>query len=179
MTDPTPEMLARIGEILQHSFPDPNPFSLTATAATERLPLVKANVRKQTRSFSQGQKVHIYSVYWGLNERALVVARFRRKHDYIFGVIPIDNLENFRPEYVYHPQVLAKFRLTGNRVDSGIFSRFFNLPHQSTAEEYRYFLFTGRRMVRLYQAADDPTSDDALTAPSSWLARLLRGLKQL
>jgi hypothetical protein len=174
MTDPTPEMLARIQEILLTEFSDDNPYWWQMTEATARIPLVKANVRQHLRSFSQGQKVHIYDVYWN-SERALIVARHRRKHDYIFGVVPIKHLENFRPDYVYHPAVLAKFRQADPRVSAAIFGCFFHLPHQLGASDYRHFLRTGQRPGPR-QAPVATFRSAATQRPISWLSRLRRWL---
>ena len=95
---------------------------LTVDPAAERLPLVAANVATSTRSFSRGQLVFIYDVYWGMNERAKVVGRFRRKRDWIRGVVPIKSLDNFRPKMVYNPFVIRK--LHGEIGDGRIFPRF-------------------------------------------------------
>jgi hypothetical protein len=95
---------------------------LTVDPAAERLPLVAANVATSTRSFSRGQLVFIYDVYWGMNERAKVVGRFRRKRDWIRGVVPIKSLDNFRPKMVHNPFVIRK--LHGEIVDGRIFPRF-------------------------------------------------------
>ncbi|RTQ52410.1 hypothetical protein EJV47_05185 [Hymenobacter gummosus] len=158
--EPDPQTLARLQRMETEDF-GARPFNLRADEHTTRLPLVAANVIIQTNSFTAGQKVHIYDVYWGMNDNALVVGRFRRKHDFIFGVIPIRKLDNFRPEYVYHPVVLNKFRRTDKAINPGIFQRFFERPDLPAPPPTTYHF-----------------ADDAPTAPAaSWLARLWNGLR--
>jgi|SRR6476661_2186263 len=175
MNELSSDMLARLNEILKNDFVGANELRLPVTEQSERVPLVKATVCKSSRSFSVGQKVHIYDVYWGMNEKALVVARYRRKHEYILGVIPIKNLEGFRPDYVYHPAVLQKLRLAGKKVDSRIFGRFFTLPHQLSSMDYQHFLHTGALVNRSVIDTVD-SSLPASVAKQGLLERLLTWL---
>jgi hypothetical protein len=101
--------------------------ALSVDAETQSVPLVMAKVRKSTHSFSQGQKIYIYDVYWGVNERAHVIGQFRRKHRWIKGTCPIASLENFRPTEVFHPAVITKL-VEGGPIHRGLFERFFPLP---------------------------------------------------
>lgn len=126
LTVPDQAMLLRLQQIEQEDFGS-QPW-LSADEQTERLPVVKANLRRHTRMFNEGQKVYIYNVYWGLNERAMVVARFRRKYQFVFGVVPIKDLSHFRPDHLYHPKALEKFRQTAAQIHTGIFRRFFERP---------------------------------------------------
>jgi hypothetical protein len=158
--EPDPQTLARLQRIEAEDFAA-NPYGLRADASTTRLPLVAANVIIQTSSFTAGQKVHIYDGFWGRNDRAMVVARYRRKHAFVFGVIPIRCLDNFRPEYVYHPAVLDKFRLADKAVDQRIFRRFFERPDLPALPPTTY----------RYTAAEAPAR-----AAGSWLGRLWTGL---
>jgi hypothetical protein len=99
---------------------------LDVNATKDNIPLVAANVQKSTHSFSEGQLLYIYNVFWGMNKNALVVGRYRRKHRLILGVCPISSLSNFRPKLVYEPTVIRK--LYGRYIHVGIFMRFFDLP---------------------------------------------------
>jgi hypothetical protein len=99
---------------------------IEVTTETQKIPLVAANVSKSTRSFSKGQVLYIYDGYWGMAERVKVVGRFRRKHNWIKGVIPIKNLGNFRPDEVYKPVVIGK--LDGEIIHENLFSLFLDLP---------------------------------------------------
>jgi len=123
--------LEKIKAILAQNFSEKN--HLTVEAVTETVPLVAATARKATRSFSTGQLVYIYSVYWGMNEQAKVVGRFRRKHRWIKGVCPIVSLDNFRPKIVYNPNIIKK--LADETINSFIFPRFFAMPAASEADE--------------------------------------------
>jgi hypothetical protein len=118
------DYVEKINDILCKHFSD-NSF-LIANASMESVPLVSANILKSTRSFSAGQLVYIYDIYWGMNERAKVIGRYRRKHNFILGVCPIASLTNCRPKLVYKPVIVSK--LNGSYIDGGIFMRFFNLP---------------------------------------------------
>jgi hypothetical protein len=106
---------------------------LTVEATSETVPLVAATVRKGTGSFSTGQVVYIYSVYWGMNEQAKVVGRFRRKHRWIKGVCPIASLDHFRPKIVYNPTIIKT--LADETIDSFIFPRFLAMPVASLASD--------------------------------------------
>lgn len=97
---------------------------LVVNSCASPILLVAATVRVQTKSFSAGQILYIYDVYWGENERALTVGRFRRKHRFICGNCPVRNLTGFRPVQVFDPRIIQKVAL----VNPGIFLRFFDLP---------------------------------------------------
>jgi len=100
---------------------------LKIDSSTQSIPLIMATVRKSTHSFSQGQRIYIYDVDWGVNERALVIGKFRRSHRWIRGVCPIASLENFRPTVVFHPAVIKKLS-DGCSVHGRLFWRFLARP---------------------------------------------------
>lgn len=116
--------IKKINEILLDYFCDDTLLDINRTK--DNIPLVAANVQKSTHSFSEGQLLYIYNVFWGMNKNALVVGRHRRKHRQILGVCPIASLRNFRPKLVYEPTVIRK--LYGRHIHVGIFIRFFDLP---------------------------------------------------
>lgn len=126
---PPHPFLEKIKAILAQNFSEKN--YLTVETATETVPLIAAIVRKSTRSFSTGQRVYIYSVYWGMNEQVKVVGRFRRKNRWIKGVCPIASLDHFRPKIVYNPNIIKT--LADETIDSSIFPRFFAMPGVSKA----------------------------------------------
>lgn len=109
--------------ILEHNFSNREYFLIRPE--TQNVPLVVANVIKSTRSFSAGQLVYIYDVYWGMNDNAKIVGRFRRKQNWMRGVIPIKNLSNFRLKAAYEPTVLKK--LQGEKITRYLFPRFLSL----------------------------------------------------
>jgi hypothetical protein len=114
----------KLRTILENNFSGKDSFVVEPDAKS--IPLVMANVAKSTRSFSVGQIIYIYDGYWGMAEKVKVVGRFRRKHNWICGVIPIKNLENFRSKIVYEPTVLKK--LSGKTINDTIFTMFLDLP---------------------------------------------------
>ncbi|MEH2296682.1 hypothetical protein [Nostoc sp.] len=116
--------IEKINEILLGYFCGGTLLDINSTK--DNIPLVAANVQKSTHSFSEGQLLYIYNVFWGMNKKALVVGRHRRKHRLILGVCPIASLSNFRPKLVYEPAVIRK--LHGRYIDDRIFMRFFDLP---------------------------------------------------
>lgn len=122
--------LEKIKVILARNFSEKN--HLIVAAAHETVPLVAATLRKATHSFSAGQVVYIYNVYWGMNEQAKVVGRFRRKNRWIKGVCPIALLDDFRPKIVYRPDIIQK--LDDETIESFIFPRFFAMPAASETE---------------------------------------------
>ena len=99
---------------------------LVVNEATTEVPLVAANLSVSTRSFSAGQLLYVYDVYWGMNERAKVVGRYRGKNRFVTGVCRIDRLENARPKIAAHPGVVRA--LAGQWISGGIFLRFLDLP---------------------------------------------------
>lgn len=101
-----PAQTEKIMAILAAYFPTDQVF--VVDASTQSVPLIMATVRKATHSFSSGQRVYIYDVYGGMNERVQVIGRFRRHHRWIRGVCPIVSLENTRPTVVFHPSVIKK-----------------------------------------------------------------------
>lgn len=120
--------IEKINEILLGYFC--GKYILDVNATKNNIPLVAANVQKSTHSFSEGQLLYIYNVFWGMNNKALVVGRYRRKHRLILGVCPISSLSNFRPKLVYDPTVIRK--LCGRHIHVGIFIRFFDLLGEFT-----------------------------------------------
>lgn len=116
--------LEKINAILAKNFSEKDYLIVAATDQT--VPLVAATLRKATRSFSAGQLMYIYNVYWGINEQAKVLGRFRRKNRWIKGVCPIASLDNFRPIIVYSPPTIKK--LSDETIASFIFPRFFAIP---------------------------------------------------
>jgi hypothetical protein len=105
---------------------------LWVTQDRQSLPLVAANLRKNMKSFSKGQKVFAYDVLWGMNTKMQIVARYRRKGEFRNSIIPIENAEHFRFEIVYDPRVIGK--LIGQKVDREIFSRLLYPATASTTE---------------------------------------------
>jgi hypothetical protein len=116
--------VAQINQIVRRFFADRD--WLVPRTDAQAVPLVAARLTKSTHSFSAGQLVYVYDVYWGMNERARVVARFRRKHKFVLGVCPIASLEDARPKIVHTPAVVHK--LSDSMVVGGVFLRFFQLP---------------------------------------------------
>jgi hypothetical protein len=91
------------------------------------LPLVAARLSRSTPGYSVGQRVYVYDVFWGMNERARVLGRHRRRHGWVHGVCPIDMLIDCRPRVVHTPAVLAAMR--GRAIDAGCFrGRFWPMP---------------------------------------------------
>jgi hypothetical protein len=131
MNDPHVE---RVEAWIRRYFADPQIRLLDVDSGMTAVPLVQATVLKSTHSFSANQTLFVYCVHWGMNERAMVVGRFRGKHRFVRGVCPIASLGNFRPKLVQHPAVLGA--LAGRYVDGGIFIRFLALPgeHRSFRE---------------------------------------------
>jgi hypothetical protein len=116
--------LEKINTILAKNFSEQR--YLAGGATTKTVPLIAATLRKATRSFSAGQTVYIYNVYWGMNERAKVIGRFRQKNRWIRSACPIESLDHFRPKIVYSPEIIKK--LDDETIDSFIFPRFFAMP---------------------------------------------------
>lgn len=114
----------KLRTILENNFSEKD--SIIVEPNAKNIPLVAASVIKATRSFSIGQVVYIYDGYWGMAERVKVVGRFRRKRNWIRGVIPIKNLGNFRAKIVYNSTVLKK--LEGETISDNIFTLFLDLP---------------------------------------------------
>lgn len=136
MTEMTHE--ERVHEIIHRFFSVAGGSSLLPIESqAEAAPLIKARVTKATRSFSEGQVVFVYDVYWGMNERAKVAARYRRKHRFVRGEIDIESLADARPVIVYDPAVIRA--LDGRNVDGGIFARMLSVvpDHYKQFAEYR------------------------------------------
>lgn len=144
----TPDEALKLKAMLERNFSASE--RLTVQASMECVPVVVANVRKQTRSFSLGQKIYIYDVYWGMNDNAKVVARYRRKHDWIRGVIPIRNLENFRFGMAYEPVVIRK--LVDETISRHLFARFLEEPDFEDGGLYVFPLPTIVEQVRRFFA---------------------------
>jgi hypothetical protein len=122
----------RVESIVRTFFSESCFFTVTPDARA--VPMVAARLSKSTRSFSAGQVVYVYDVFWGVNERARVVGRYRRKHRFIHGVCPIASLVDARPKVVCAPAVLRT--LAGTRIDGGILLRFYNL---GSGGDFMYF----------------------------------------
>lgn len=122
--------LEAINALLLRHFPGQRWLDLTEE--TTHVPLMAALVRKSSRSFAAGQKLYVYDVHWGMGEKALVVGRFRRKQRWIRGHCPLENLDDFRPKIVQHPQVINALRHQAGggpqRISAGIFWRFLPMP---------------------------------------------------
>jgi len=82
------------------------PGYLVVGAQHASVPVIAARMAASTRSFTIGQRVLVYDGYWGEAERVKVVARYRRSHRWIRGVVPIAKLAGARPAVVYDPAVI-------------------------------------------------------------------------
>ena len=63
-------------------------------------------IKKGTKHFRGGAKVHIASAYEGMCNNATVIGHHRSNGRYIRIDIPVKHLENFRLELVYSPKVI-------------------------------------------------------------------------
>lgn len=103
--------------ILARYFSESRYLVVPADATT--VPLVAARLARSTTIFSAGQRVYVYDAYWGMNERALVLGRYRRRHRWVRGVCAIDILVDCRPQLVWSRAVIA--RLEGCSIAAGLF----------------------------------------------------------
>lgn len=101
--------------------------SILVAEDKKELPLVAARLTRSTRTFSAGQLVYVFDVYWGMNERVKAVGRYRRKHRFVVGACPIAILDDCRPKRVMTPAVIEL--LTGERIPRALFEgRFWPMP---------------------------------------------------
>ncbi len=63
-------------------------------------------IKKGTKHFRGGAKVHVVDAYWGMCDNATVIGYHRSNGRYIKIDIPVKHLENFRLELVYSPKVI-------------------------------------------------------------------------
>ena len=67
-----------------------------------------AEIRKGTKHFAPGAKVHIVNFRGTGSEKVTVVGRHRKSHRYITLVTPLKWLVNWRVELVYSPHVIQE-----------------------------------------------------------------------
>ncbi len=89
----------------------------------EFIPLLAANLKRSTPSFTEGQLLYIYDD-WGMAENLKVVARYRAKHRFVDSHCAIHNVTNFRPKQIHSPVVIKK--LKGQVISKALFKDFFN-----------------------------------------------------
>ena len=66
-------------------------------------------MRKGTKHFAPGAKVHVVDFYWGTaGDRVTVVGRHRRSKRYVTLVINANHFANWRTELVYSPHVIEQ-----------------------------------------------------------------------
>ncbi len=63
-------------------------------------------IKKGTKHFRGGAKVHVVDAYWGMCDNATVIGHHRSNGRYIKIDIPVKHLENFRLELVYSPKII-------------------------------------------------------------------------
>lgn len=124
---PANPYLEQINALLLRYFPGMERIDLTAEAT--EAPLLAANLRRDTPSFTEGQKVYVHNLSW--NNKAMVVGRYRRKHRWICGYCNADRLDNFRPKIVRDPHVIEALRRRGrgrHHISARIFRCFLPFP---------------------------------------------------
>jgi hypothetical protein len=68
-----------------------------------------AEVRRGTKHFAPGAKVHVFHYFWGMGgEQVTVVGRHRKSKRYITLVMRAAHLANWRAELVYSPHVIGQ-----------------------------------------------------------------------
>jgi hypothetical protein len=113
-------------EILERFYPDGARYH-AVPAGAELVPVVAARMERSTHTFTAGQVVLVHDAFWGMNENAKVLGRYRRKHRWVRGVCPIDILVDCRPRLERSPAVLAL--LAGTSIPGGLFGgRFWPMP---------------------------------------------------
>ncbi len=69
----------------------------------------EAEVRRGTKHFAPGAKVHVFHYFWGVGgEQVTVVGRHRKSKRYITLVMRAAHLANWRAELVYSPHVIRQ-----------------------------------------------------------------------
>jgi hypothetical protein len=82
-------------------------WSVVANVVTERLHGTEATMRRGTKHFRAGTKVHLVSAYWGMGaERVTALGLARRPKRWITVDLDSRALENWRARMVYKPAVL-------------------------------------------------------------------------
>lgn len=103
---PLPAWIHQAGKLF-YLFPSPFLYFTNTMDAKNPVKIVKATLTKSTRSFSKGQVVYIYDGFWGMAERIKVIGRYRRKHRFVIGVCPMDNVTNYKEVTIHDPRILA------------------------------------------------------------------------
>jgi uncharacterized protein (TIGR02996 family) len=84
-------------------------WCVVANVLIERPSGPGAGVRRGTKHFAPGAKVHVINFYWGMGgERVRVVGRHRKSKQYITLDMSAAYLANWRAELVYTPAVIRR-----------------------------------------------------------------------
>ena len=89
------------------SLDDPGPSWCAVANVVEEHPFGPdgAEIRRGTRHFAPGAKVHFVTAYWGSGDVVTVVGRHRASHRFITLAMNAHFLRNWRTELAYSPHV--------------------------------------------------------------------------